>query len=203
MKKVIIIGAGGHGKVIADIIRLNGDIVYGYLDDKRPEVLPGFHVLGEVEAIRKFAVKDYCFFVAIGNNHIRQKIMESYPIAEWYAAIHPSAIIADDVEIDAGVAIMANAVINSGSKIGRGVIINTSSTVDHDNVIGNFAHISPGVHLGGTVHIGDRSWVGIGATVINNIDICDDCIIGAGAVVVGDINVSGKYIGVPAKLEKK
>jgi prephenate dehydrogenase len=67
MKKVIIVGAGGHGKVIADIIRLNGDIVFGYLDDKNPEMLPGFPVLGEVDSIRKFALEDYCFFVAIGN----------------------------------------------------------------------------------------------------------------------------------------
>ncbi len=199
MKKVIIIGAGGHGKVVADIIRLNGDTVYGFLDDKEPEVLPGFPVIGRVNLINTLDNKAFCFFVAIGNNKIRQTIMESYYKVEWYTAIHPSAVIADDTEIGTGTAVMANAVVNSGSKIGRGVIINTAATVDHDNIIGDFVHISPGAHLAGTVHIGDRCWIGIGANVINNIDICDTCIIGAGAVVVKEIKDNGTYVGVPAR----
>ncbi len=200
MKKVIVIGAGGHGRVVADIIRLNGDMVCGFLDDKKTGGLPGINVLGEFDLISSLVDDDYYFIVAVGNNQVRSKIMESYPKAQWYTAIHPSAVLADDVEIGAGSAIMANAVVNCNSKIGRGVIINTAATVDHDNVIGDFVHISPGVHLGGTVCVGNRSWIGMGANVINNINICSDCIIGAGAVVIKNIIKTGTYIGVPAKM---
>lgn len=199
MKKIIIIGAGGHGKVVADIIKLNGDKVYGFLDDKEPEVLPGFPVIGRVNLINTLDNKDFCFFVAIGDNQTRERVMNSYPMVEWYTAIHPSAVIADDTEIGTGTAIMANAVVNSGSKIGRGVIINTAATVDHDNIIGDFVHISPGAHLAGTVHVGDRCWIGIGANVINNISIINYCTVGAGTVVIKSITEQGTYVGVPAR----
>jgi sugar O-acyltransferase (sialic acid O-acetyltransferase NeuD family) len=177
---------------------VNGDIVYGFLDDKSTEKLPKFNILGKVESILNYFNKGFCFIVAIGDNHIRQKIMESYYMVEWYTAIHPSAVIANDVQIGKGTAIMANAVINPGSKVGCGAIINTASTVDHDCVIGDFVHISPGAHLAGTVRVGDRTWIGMGANVINNIDICADCTIGAGTVVIKNINECGTYVGVPA-----
>ncbi len=199
MKKVIIIGAGGHGKVVADIVKLNGDKVYGFLDDKEAEVLPGFTVIGSVNLINTLDNNGFYFFVAIGNNKIRQTIMESYPMVEWYTAIHPSAVIADYTEIGTGTAVMANAVVNSGSKIGRGVIINTAATVDHDNIIRDFVHISPGAHLAGTVRIGERCWIGIGANVINNISIINNCTVGAGSVVTKNITEQGTYVGVPAR----
>ena len=127
MKKVIIIGAGGHARVIADIIKLNGDIVYGFLDDKGQENIHELKILGGIDDINRFLEKDCYFIVAIGNNQIRYEIMTKYSNAIWYTAIHPAAVIANDVEIGSGTAIMANAVINTGSKIGRGVIINTSA----------------------------------------------------------------------------
>lgn len=194
-RKVIIIGAGGHARVIADIITLSGDIVLGFLDDKDPQEFPGVSILGKLSDIPEFQ-RDAYFIVGIGNNQIRKQIMESLDV-NWSTAIHPSAVIASDVEIGMGTAIMANAVINTGSKIGRGVIINTAATIDHDNSISDFVHISPGVHLGGTVNIGSVTWIGIGAIVINNIDICGECIIGAGSLVIKNITVSGQYYGSP------
>lgn len=200
-KKVIVIGAGGHGRVIADIITCTGDIVLGFLDDKDPNQILDIPYLGQITDFIKYQ-QDTLFIVAIGDNHTRKQIMESYDL-NWYTAIHPSAVIAPDVEIAEGAAIMANAVINTGSKIGKGVIVNTAATVDHDNVLANYVHISPGAHLGGTVNIDSETWIGIGAVVSNNIDICGESVVGAGAVVIHSINLSGVYAGVPAKMMKQ
>lgn len=196
-KKVVIIGAGGHGKVIADIIKRNNDEVVGFLDDKEAALPSPFHIVGKLSDANKY--KDYWFIVAIGNNETRKNIMQTYHSFNWYTAIHPSAVIAEDVELQPGTVVMANAVINSGSKIGRGVIINTSSSVDHDCMIDEFCHIAVGAHLAGSVNVGQGTFIGAGATLINNINICDNCTIGAGAVVIKDIKKAGTYIGVPAR----
>jgi sugar O-acyltransferase (sialic acid O-acetyltransferase NeuD family) len=197
-KKVVIIGAGGHGRVIADIVSLSGDVVSGFLDDKDPSEFPNITILGKLTDIERFKQEAF-FIVGIGNNQLRKQIMETFDV-DWYTAIHPTAVITSDVVIGEGTAIMANAVINTGSKLGRGVIVNTAATVDHDNVLEDYVHVSPGVHLGGTVHIGSETWIGIGAVVINNIDICEECVIGAGALVIHSIMLKGVYIGVPAKI---
>lgn len=197
-KKVVIIGAGGHGRVIADIVTLSGDVVLGFLDDKDPSEFPNITILGKLTDIERFK-QEASFIVGIGNNQLRKQIMETFDV-DWYTAIHPTAVITSDVVIGEGTAIMANAVINTGSKLGRGVIVNTAATVDHDNVLEDYVHASPGVHLGGTVHIGSETWIGIGAVVINNVDICEECVIGAGALVILPIMLKGVYIGVPAKI---
>ena len=197
-KKVVIIGAGGHGRVIADIVSLSGDVVLGFLDDNDPSEFPNITILGKLTDIERFK-QEASFIVGIGNNQLRKQIMETFDV-DWYTAIHPTAVITSDVVIGEGTAIMANAVINTGSKLGRGVIVNTAATVDHDNVLEDYVHISPGVHLGGTVHIGSETWIGIGAVVINNVDICGECIVGAGALVILPIMLKGVYIGVPAKI---
>lgn len=200
-KKIIIIGAGGHGRVIADIITLSGDVVLGFLDDKDPSEFPNITILGKLTDIERFK-QGASFIVGIGNNHLRKQIMESLDV-DWYTAIHPTAVITSDVVIGEGTAIMANTVINTGSKLGRGVIVNTAATVDHDNVLEDYVHVSPGVQLGGTVHIGAETWIGIGAVVINNVDICGECVVGAGAVVIQNIGVCGIYTGIPAKMMKQ
>lgn len=196
-KNVIVIGAGGHGRVIADIITLSGDVVLGFLDDKEPDHILNIPYLGKITDLIKYQQETF-FVVAIGDNYTRKQIMESYNL-NWYTAIHPSAVIAPDVEIAEGAAIMANAVINTGSKIGRGVIVNTAATVDHDNFLASYVHISPGAHLGGTVNVGPGTWIGIGAVVSNNIDICENCLVGAGSLVLKNITLSGQYYGHPIK----
>ena len=118
---------------------------------------------------------------------------------KFYTAIHPSAQIGINVEIEEGTVIMANVCINSSSRIGKHCIINTGAIIEHDNIIENFVHISPNSALGGTVRIGENTHIGIGSVVKNNITICKNCTVGAGAVVVKNIIKAGTYIGVPAK----
>lgn len=197
-KKLVIIGAGGHSKVIADIAQKNGYTDICFLDDKKTDSCVGFCVAGKIDDIKKFSDSKTDFVIGIGNNEIRKKIAGEYDV-NYVALVHPSAQIGLSVTIGKGTVVMAQAVVNSDTRIGKHCIINSGAVVEHDNSIENFAHISPGATLGGTVHIGELTHVGIGATVINNIDICESCKIGAGAVVVRNIEKSGTYAGVPAK----
>lgn len=194
MKKVIIIGAGGHGKVVADIVRLSGDEVIGFIDDKKPDELPDFNIVGTTVDIGAI---DCLYFAAVGNHSIREKLM-GFEV-KWYTAIHPTAVVAEGVIIGEGTCVMANAVINPGSSLGRGVIVNTSATVDHDCRIGNYVHIAPGVNISGAVSVGSNTWIGVGSAISNGISICSGCVIGAGSVVVKDIKDAGTYVGVPAR----
>lgn len=200
MKKLVIIGASGHGKVVADIARLNGYDNIVFLDDNKDAVVCGhYDVVGTSDSISQF---DCEFFVAIGNSKVREKVFDKLTQADKKIAtlIHPAAVIGEDVSIDIGTVVMAGAVINPCTTIGRGCIVNTCSSVDHDNSLGDFVHVSVGTHLAGTVKVGNHTWVGAGAVVSNNITITDSCMIGAGAVVVKDIVQSGTYVGVPARL---
>lgn len=197
MRRLVIIGASGHGKVIADIAVKNGyeDIVF--LDDNENiHECGGYPVVGRSTDAGKI---DADFIVGIGNSSIRKKIQESLIEKNIVTLIHPNAVVADDVSIGAGTVVMAGTVINSGTNIGKGCIINTCSSVDHDCLIGDFVHVSVGSHICGTVCIEAETWIGAGVIVSNNINIFRDCIIGAGAVVIDDINESGTYVGVPAK----
>ena len=204
-KKVVIIGAGGHAKVIADIIEKSGDEIVGFLDDNKEigtTIINDYKVIGDLNNRFVMAVtkENLEFIIAIGDNKKREETSHS-PNLKFYTAIHPSAQIGLDVEIQKGTVVMANACINSSAKIGKHCIINTGAIIEHDNIIEDFVHISPNVALGGTVKIGKSTHVGIGSTIKNNITICENCKIGAGAVVVKDIKEEGTYIGVP--VEKK
>lgn len=197
MKKLAIIGASGHGKVVADIARKNGYSEIVFLDDDESIYeCGGYSVIGKSS---KAVTIDANVIIGIGNAGVRKRIQESIPDQKLVTLIHPDAVIAEDVEIGAGIVVMAGAVINPGVKIGKGCIINTCSSVDHDCVVGDYVHIAVGSHLCGTVTVGDGTWIGAGATVSNNVSICSDCMIGAGAVVVNDIKESGTYAGVPAR----
>lgn len=198
MKKLAIIGASGHGKVIADIAVKNGYKEIVFLDDN-PNVqeCAGFRVVGTSKDLDKYP--DYDVIVAIGNACIRKKIHKQVGEDRLTALIHPQSVISRRVTIGQGTVIMAGAIVNSDTKIGEGCIINTGASVDHDCSIGDFVHVSVGAHIAGTVTIGKRTWIGAGATVSNNIEICSECMIGAGAVVVSNIKEKGTYIGVPVK----
>lgn len=195
LNRLVIIGASGHGKVIADIAILNGytDIVF-LDDDENIKTCAGFPVVGRVtDAVGMIGDK----IVAIGNAETRERIQSK--LDNVVTLIHPKAVISRRVQIGKGTVIMAGAVINSDSAIGDGCIINTGASLDHDCVIEDFAHVSVGAHIAGTVRIDKRAWIGAGAVVINNLNICGDCMVGAGAVVVRDISESGTYVGVPAE----
>ena len=195
---VIVIGGGGHAKVVIDCIRASGDRVAGILDDA---LAPGTEFLGTRVLGSTADCLNYpgCrFVIAIGSNAVRQKL-DSARKLRWYTAIHPSAVVSPSARIGEGSVVMPRAVINAGAVVGRHCIVNTGAIVEHDNRLEDYVHISPAAALGGTVRVGSGSHIGIGACVRNNISICGGCIIGAGAAVVKNITEPGTYAGVPAR----
>lgn len=200
--KLLIIGASGHGRVVADIaIKINRWQQIAFLDDdENIKFSMGIGIIGKSNDAFTY-ISDYDIFVAIGNNKTREKIQKQLETegANIPILIHPSAIIGENVDVGTGSVVMAGSVINCCSRIGKGCIVNTGATIDHDNVIEDYVHISPGAHIAGTVKIGKSSWIGIGAVVSNNVNITSSCMIGAGAVVVRDIKETGTYVGVPAE----
>ena len=198
MNKLIIVGAGGHGKVVANNALKNGYTDICFVDDKILGECMGFPIIGKCKDLIKFNDGKTDFIIGIGNNEIRKIIAETYNV-NWVTICHPSAVVAEKVLIGKGTVVMAGVVINCDSTIGEHSIINTGTIVEHDIRIGDYVHLSPGVSLGGTVQVGNNSHIGIGATVINNIEICAGCVIGAGALVVRSINEEGTYVGVPVR----
>ncbi|MFF2459539.1 acetyltransferase [Peribacillus simplex] len=200
--KLLIIGASGHGKVVADIaLKMNKWQSLAFLDDNENiKSSMGIEVIGKSTGVFNH-IQDYDIFVGIGNNSTRGKIQKKLEAegASIPSLIHPSAVIGEQVELASGTVVMAGVVINCCTTIGKGCIINTGATIDHDNTIEDFVHISPGAHLAGTVKVGHGTWLGIGSVVSNNIGITSGCNVGAGAVVVKDITESGTYVGVPAR----
>lgn len=195
MNKLVIIGAGGHGKVIADIALKNGYTDICFVDDNATGECMGFSIIGVTASIVSLNDSKTDFVIAIGNNAIRKRIAERYEV-NWVTLIHPSAQIATNVTIGEGTVVMAGAIVNPCTTIGAHCIVNTGAIVEHDNQIGDYVHISPGAKLSGTVSVGECSWIGTGTSVINNIDICGDVVIGVGSVVIRNINNSGTYFGV-------
>ncbi len=201
-KNVVIIGAGGHAKVIADIVKKSGDNLLGFLDDTKEagtEFLDAF-ILGNTQTVDEYPTAE--FIVGIGNNQTRRKIAEQFKHLPYYTAIHPTAIIGEGVSVGEGSCIMANAVVNASSQIGKHCILNTASVVEHDNVLSDYVHISPAAALAGTVTVGEETHIGIGACVKNNLSICQGVTVGAGGVVVSSISEPGIYVGVPARKVK-
>lgn len=198
---LLIIGAGGHGRVAAEVAEMSGQYSQiAFLDDNVSGICAGIKVVGKADDFMKWFPGN-AFFVAIGDAAIRRRYLEKLCSrgAEVATLIHRTAYVSKEVTIGYGTIIMANAVINTGSRIGNGVIINTGSIIEHDNRIGDFSHIAVGCHLGGEVTTGGSVWLGIGATVRNGVSIVDSSTIGAGAVVVKDIATPGIYTGIPAR----
>ena len=198
MNKLIIIGAGGHGKVIADNALKNGYTDICFVDDVQTGECMGLPIVGCVADVEKYSDGKTDFVIAIGQNQIRKMLAERYRL-NWATLIHPSAQIATHVTIEKGTVIMAGAIVNPAAIIGAHCIINTGAIVEHDNQLADYVHISPAAALGGTVKVGEGTHVGIGAMVKNNITICQNAVIGAGAAVVKDILESGTYVGIPAR----
>lgn len=206
-KTLIIIGAGGHGKVAADCASLSGvfnDI--RFLDGKYPELLhvASWNIVGHQDEYADFDKKDTWYFVAIGNNSIRhvwqQKLLEEG--CKLATLVHPNACVAQDVVIGPGTLILAGSIINIQSKIGEGCIVNTAATVDHDCRIGGFSHIAPGVNLAGSVILGSEVFIGVGCSIIPNISIGDKSIVGAGSTVLQSLPQNVTAVGTPAKVIK-
>jgi UDP-perosamine 4-acetyltransferase len=204
-KDLLVIGGGGHAKVVIDLALRSGEWrVGGVLDDAADAAgttLLGCPVLGGTERIGDYVGSGMAFVVAIGSNAIRERLQATATAAGLVAAalVHPSAVLAESVALGLGAVVMAGAVINADAKIGKGVIVNTGAVIDHDCQIADYCHIAPGVKLCGAVSVGTRSLVGVGASVIPGVAIGSDCIVGAGAAVVSSVPDGSRVVGVPAK----
>lgn len=202
---VVIIGGGGHAKVVIESLRAAGQLVAAVIDaDPSPRQVLGVPVVGDDAALPGLRLQGLTqAFVAIGDNRLRAKLALSLQEQEFELvnAIHPAAVVSSSVRLGRGVAIMAGAVINAETDVGDLAIINTGAVVDHDCRLGAACHLGPASALAGGVTIGERTFLGVGARVIPNIKIGSDTIVGAGAVVVRDLADGVVAFGVPAKIQ--
>lgn len=205
MIRLIVIGAGGHGQVVADAVRAAnrsgaGFHLLGFADDHlRGSEVDGHPVLCRIEETDH--IEHDGFVVAIGDNRRRAETFDRLRSRGQRPAtiVHPSAVIAESAIVGAGVVVCAGAVVNPHAEIGDDVILNTGCTVDHHVRIGDHAHIGPGAHLAGNVTIGGGTLIGIAAAVIPGRAIGEWAVVGAGAAVIDDV-VSGAVVGgVPAQ----
>lgn len=208
-KKIVIYGASGHGKVIADIIEKSCGTVLAFVDDNQHlwgKSFYGYPVWGGGSHLIKAAADStFSVIIGIGDNRTRYDIRRKLEKADlcFDTAVHPSAQLGRGVMLGKGTVVMANSVINPDTRVGSHCIINTAANIDHDCLIGDFVHISPGVNLGGSVRIDSLSWVGLGACVSNNIHIAEQTIIGAGSVVIRDVDPDTVVVGNPAGFLRK
>jgi UDP-N-acetylbacillosamine N-acetyltransferase len=207
MRDIVIVGAGGHARVVLDVIRRTDKFnARGFVDtvnlDRHGTMHDGLPVLGGEEMFEQL-FSDGVEYAVVGFGDIpaRQRFAERLTLIGYTLAtlVHPTAIIANGVSIGAGTVIFAGAIINPGSYIGSNVIINTAATIDHDCVIQDHAHIALGVRLAGHVTVGERSLIGVGAVVRPHIKIANDVTVGAGAAVVDDVPRGVTVVGVPAR----
>jgi len=201
---LVIVGAGGHGSVVAESAELMGrwkSIVF--FDDHKPigSTIHNWKIEGTLADLMRNSFHYSDCVVAIGRNSLRLSITRRLlrHNLNLVSVIHPAAMVSPNCVIEQGSAILAGAVINIGSHIGMASIVNNAATVNHDCIISPGVHVGPNVGLGGNVSIGEQSWIGIGAHVKHRITIGSDVIVGCGAAVVSHIEDGSKVVGVPAK----
>ncbi|UUO23941.1 acetyltransferase [Colwellia sp. M166] len=202
-KTLVIIGAGGHGRVVADCAESTAvyhEIIF--LDDCFSTRKNNRHwpIVGPIDSWTEHS-DNADFIVAVGSNALRESLLQRLFATESYIAtlIHPTAFVSSHCDIAQGVVIFANAVVNVGARIDEGCIINTAATIDHDCHIQAYCHIAPGVNIAGGVNVGKRSWLGIGSSVVEYITIAENTQSGAGAVITRATQSNTLYLGVPAQ----
>lgn len=197
---LLLFGAGGHGKVVADAAENGGFRIVGFIDDARTGNHAGYPILGGRNVLEKLKDEGVRCIVSIGDCIRRaemQEMLEQKGLT-MVTVIHPSATIAKSARIGPGSAILAQAVVGPDAILDKGCIVNTCASVDHDCSIGAYAHIAPGAHLAGGVTIGTKSFVGIGSSVREYCCVGNHTVIGAGAAVITDIGDHMVALGVPA-----
>lgn len=204
MSRLAVLGASGHGKVIADIAEQTGWKLVDFFDDAWPSLRHNSHwkVVGDTSELISSLGKYDGVFVAIGNNSIRlKKLIElEQANAHIVSLIHPAAVVSTYSHMGKGSVVMPGAIINVDVSVGDGCIINTGASVDHDCELGRGVHLSPGVHLSGSVKVSDCAWLGVGSCVRQSTVIGANAVVGAGAVVVNDVEENVTVTGNPAKL---
>ena len=206
--KVLLLGSGGHAKVLIDCLHKLSDVeILGMFDTDPARVgqqVLDVQVLATEDAINDFLPGEVYLVHAVGSASScenRKKIFEKFKALgySFFSVIHPAAIVSKDVVLGEGVQLMAGSVVQPGCKIDDNVILNTGASIDHDCHIGIHVHVASGVVCSGNVSIGDCSHIGVGSVTIQNISIGKNCLVAAGAVVVNDCADGSKIIGVPAK----
>lgn len=202
---VVIIGAGGHARVLFDALRLSGAEVIGCVAKESPSALPeGLKFLGGDDVLAGLDRKRIMFANGIGSiakPALRSEIFRRFNAigCRFVTVVHPSAVVASDVSAAEGVQIMAGVIVQPGCRLGEGILLNTGAIVDHDCDIGRHTHIAPGAVLSGGVKIGESCHIGTGARVIQGISIGNCSVVGAGSVVLRDVESESSVAGVPAR----
>lgn len=197
---VIVVGAGGHGKVVAATLQAAGRTVAEVWDDdpeKAGSELLGVPVVGPI-ADRIAEAEGRQAVLGIGDNRTRRRFASELPLA-WTSAVHPSAVVHPSVQVGEGTVVFAGAVVQPDAVLGRHAIVNTGATVDHDGELGDFAHVAPGVHLAGEVSVGEGAVLGIGVAVLPGRSVGAWATVGAGSVVVRDVLAGITVAGLPAR----
>lgn len=208
MKRLAILGASGHGKVVADAAELSGWNEIVFFDDAWPDVKSNsvWPVLGNTADLLESVSEFSGVAVAIGNNAIRLEklnLLRNQGVV-LPAIIHPNSVVSRYAKIGDGSVVCAGVIVNADTQVGVGAILNTGCSIDHDCVLAEAVHISPGARLAGGTKVDACAWVGIGAVVRQLITIGADSVVGAGAAVVKDVPPGVVVVGNPAKvLERK
>jgi sugar O-acyltransferase (sialic acid O-acetyltransferase NeuD family) len=200
-KGLVVLGAGGHAKVLISALKELNINILAILDDdeqKWGKDILGIRISGPIEKIKSGNFN--AAVIAIGDNGKRKELAEQYvKYCQWQTIIHPYSYVHPSTKIGPGSVVFAGAIIQPDALIGDHVIINTGATIDHDCTVGNFVHIAPGVHLAGNVSVGEGSFLGIGSSVIPNKKVGKWSIVGAGAVVIEDLPDFSISVGIPAR----
>lgn len=209
MNRLVIIGASGHGRSVADAVVSEGRFeLVGFVDRSAPvgSTCSGFEVLGDEPALPAL-VRDRGIewaLIAVGDNFVRARVAErlraALPSLRFAAVVHGAAHVAADVAIGEGSVVFAGAVVNAGSRVGRFCIVNTRASLDHDGVLDDFASIAPGVTVGGNCSIGEHSAIGIGAVLSHGVRVGTHSVVGAASLVLADVPDRVVAYGTPARV---
>lgn len=194
MPQLYIIGAGGHARVIADILVRRGSPAAGFIDRSSGSSVSGIPVLDE----RSILLTSAAVIVGVGDNALRERLAAGYE--HFGIAVHPSAQVAADVEIGPGSVVMAGAILNPGAHVGSHCIVNSGAVVEHDCLLEDFCSIGPGAVLGGATQIGRGAVIGLGTSVIHGIRIGAHTVVGAGSTAVENLPPLTVALGNPARV---
>jgi sugar O-acyltransferase (sialic acid O-acetyltransferase NeuD family) len=200
---VIVIGSGGHAKVVVATLLSAGMEVRHVFDDREMrwgEAILGVPIIGPISSVGEH--ENVRGIIGIGSNTVRKKLQEELNLS-WASVIHPRAFVDPSVKMGVGSVIFAGAIVQPGVTIGNHVVVNTGASVDHDCILEDYAQVAPGVHVGGAVHVGEGAFLGIGSSIVQCLHIGKWSTVGAGSAVIRDVPDYATVVGVPGKVIKE